>query len=479
MIIFSRSSTPDVVPEWMRHRIWNHGTEKQARETLRRHIQVILAMIHEYVDRNFERRIGFELEGILKTRNLHPVTETKRDLIILGDPALKDELGATQIEATKPPVVIGNGQGISPLVENITSLFQTMKQAARASDLVLLTVGIDPLILAREVKYSAKKPWYKAGQAYFNKYQVFPILPPPSLRIPRFLDGMDNPAVAGTASGLQFTFDTPNPKSAIEHLNLLVELAPEILAMSGFGSMLFQKFLGASALRIRIWKRSHNTLSAYQLARGMTGNIGMPPDYYHSFEEYLYRLLQYPIILKDRASIEQAFYTAIGHQWRTERLKFFIQNQKVCIESRVSPMQPTLEENIAVVAFAYGLLLFRAHKHGYELLPFRHVKTNFAQAEILGTRAQTYFRDGKNRIKRMPFRKLLPIRITQAQRGLEWIGINTTDAQEVLAPLKNREKVGNPGEQLVIGVRHHERKGAHGRDAIIETLHNLGALHNH
>ncbi|MFB6144477.1 MAG: hypothetical protein ABEJ98_04160, partial [Candidatus Nanohaloarchaea archaeon] len=227
-------------------------------------------------------------------------------------------------------------------------------------------------------------------------------------------------------------------------------ISPYISAISGNARFLGGKDTGLSDLRMILWNQSHNS----------EGKIGVLDSYYDSMEDYLSRVVSQEFIPGEKkGDLERA----VSNFWKDSRIK--VVEEDLVVESRISSVQPTPEEDVAVHGFYIGRLHY-ALQNNEELMEIWKVNENRKNALRDGLDADLHAPEGGKK----KASKLLLEEIDKARNGLEALDV---DPEGFLRILENRARKGlTPSDRKADKV---EKEGS-GRKVIYEAIKHLSGV---
>ena len=126
------------------------------------------------------------------------------------------------------------------------------------------------------------------------------------------------------------------------------------------------------------------------------------------------------------------------------------------IENRVLPAGPTVEDEIANMAFWLGLMkgLPEKYRDLPQKLPFDHAKENFLKAAQLGVEVQFAWLDEQLvSAQELILDELLPI----AEQGLQQAAIDEAESEHYLSIIRGRTETARTGSRWILGSYQHLR----------------------
>jgi len=379
-------------------------------------------------------KIGLELECHIaekETLDLAP-EEMRNSLTTNYGNTFGKELGAAQLEIRTKPIIT-NKDVFEVLTDNLT----TSQQLARSligNKYTLLNMGFHPLAEFNPAKRSETEEKYKLVPNFHNEYGG-------ELVRKFFQHGIDlgDAGIMGLANSVQCNIEAKSLGDAIDKQNRSFHISSYIWALASNAKFVGGKDIGFEDIRMKAWEVSHDTRDLEEILTETPLRVGLPKNYDNSIEEYFSRIVQYPFILSDK---KNAFEIGIGLNWNDTRIKFNRNSKTAIVEFRPISTQPTIEENIALMAFYVGRLLY-SQKTGEKLLPMPLVKSNREKVMKYGLDSRLYSYE-EGRIKLLEFRNIAERELKNAELGLTSEGI-TSYGFELL---RNRIKKGNPSNEL-------------------------------
>ncbi len=398
---------------------------------------------------------GLELEFTLTTGNLNLVPQVHRDDVIKQFPECTSvELGAHQLEVTTQPALDIQADGGWALAEDMETRLTNIFRYARNMGVQIARIGLYPLVKEKDIDYTR-------GAERYTKYHRCPTWHMDHQRSDanKTLQACEtvtvsNAYLVGLMNAVHFTVDARDFEDGVDKVNRSLMLSPIALAIGGNARYLNACDTGYSDARFPIWEISHDTRSPQEVASGRPTRIGLPSHYYTKVEDYFHDALSYPFVMNDPISLEHPFEVGIGILWRDARLKFFTEKKTIAVEFRPIALQPTLAEDVAMMLFYLGRLVW-SQRENEGLLPMEHVWRNKTQAMRKGLNAQMSYKEG-NGIKSARARDILPRELERATKGLRNLGMGEQEARHSMDILKERLSTGNPSELFARTVKEFE-----------------------
>lgn len=404
--------------------------------------------------------VGLELEFPLVTNGLTLVPQKIRDEIVGQFPQCTSvELAAHQLEVKNENPFNLSELGIENFEKDTSRCLQAIEYDLRKKDVQIMRIGCYPLIGISDVDHTK-------GDPKFEKYHRLPMWHTEHQRddADKFLQGTEsvevsNAYVVGLMNSVQITIDAFSFTDAIDKLNRSLMISPLATALGANAQYLALRNTGFADMRFISWEISHDFRTTEEVASGRQTRVGLPRRYYQSMTDYFNRVLSYPFILHDPISQEHHFEVGNGIYWRDARLKFFQDKKTVGIEFRPVSIQPTLHEDIAMMMFYAGRLLW-SQNHNEPLLPIEFVRANKSAAMKNGLNGQLYFLNNQNEIKLAPTKTVVADSIERSAEGLKLLNDSDKEIDNFLDVLRARITTGSPAEifaqkvKLFEGVSH-------------------------
>lgn len=357
-------------------------------------------------------KVGFEMEAALVDHMGIPVPEAVRDSIKDGVPGADPELGASQIEWRTDPIQLESDGGLQMLISQARERDEQMRMSASMHDAVLLRTGTQPLIALNQIERT-NKPKYKQVPDFHDRNRTRK-----DTKIGLWEDAVEVGAdVVALLNSLQCNLEAENLEDAIDLTNRSLMIGPLVVALSGNARFLEGKDTTFNDVRTTAWEISHDTRTDEEQKAGKGLRIGLPVDYFADIQDYFDRAGSHPFILDD---VNNALRIGIGLFWQDTRIKI-IGNSAV-VEFRPVSIQPSVEEDIAVMLFYLGRLQWSKQTQE-QLLPIEEVRQMRSLAMQVGI---------------LPFVGELPQELTRAQEALENFGMKKADLDPFFSILNQR-----------------------------------------
>jgi hypothetical protein len=397
---------------------------------------------------------GYELEAWLINRTGNPVAINKEFLEQADNPLLSPELAKFNIELNVEPEKL-SGKVLSIFENKLDKLWQQCSITARSLDSEILAIGILPTLQDSDLtlKNISLLDRYKALNEQVLRQRN-------GVEIELNINGDDHLHVRhkdvmleAAATSLQIHIQVPQELAA-RYYNASVLLSAPMVAISANSPCLFGKRLWQET-RIPVFEQAVPTGGYGGAASGPVHRVSFGSDYVRRslFECFQENLEHYPVLLPVhyREDINKVRHLRLhnGTIWRWNRpLIGFDEDQTphLRIEHRVCASAPTTVDDIANIAFYYGLVHFYAtiDEPPENTMPFTDAKSNFYRAAQLGLKHKTKWFDPKiDSMQNIILNKLL----IEADIGLNKLGIDHAESQYYLSIIQQRVEKNKTGSQ--------------------------------
>lgn len=413
-------------------------------------------------------RVGFELEYSILDRRYNQCSQRRRDRIISQFPSFCDkELGASQLEMRIGPIDILSHQ-FGTLEEEYAAKQLQIERALAVHGYHLLRSGTNPFVSIAEVKRTAKVFKYKRCPDFHNQYKRKDINTVVGSR--ERVDVGDADCIS-LFNACHINIDSMSCKDAIDKLNRSLMLSPMMIAIGANGRLLDLKDTGIADIRFIAWEISHDIRTPEEVANGDLTRVGMPDRYYTDMNDYFNRILEHPFVLGEDPSVwPHSFEVGIGLNWRDARIKFLDGLRQVAVvEFRPLPMQPTLEEDLAMTLFYLGRLTW-SQQTNEELIPIDDLIIDKANAMNHGLLAELHFHDQDGKINRGTARDFLPLEFSRTAKGLRSLGMSRSNTKRFYEVLLPRLEIGTPADQLSFAFYQYRQSTRTAKGAMIRAL---------
>jgi hypothetical protein len=418
---------------------------------------------------------GYELEAWLIDQGARPVTINEKFLELANNDLLSPELAKFNIELNVEPERL-SGNVLSIFEKKLATLWQQCSDTAQSLNSDILGIGILPTLQDSDLTLNniSLLDRYRALNEQILRQRN-------GVEIELNINGDDHlhtshkdVMLEAAATSLQIHIQVP-ADVATRYYNASVLLSAPMVAVSAnspclFGSRLWQES------RIPVFEQAIPTGGYGGAAAGPVHRVSFGTHYVRDslFECFQENLEHFPILLpvKYQADINEVRHLRLhnGTIWRWNRPLIGFDEDKaphLRIEHRVCASAPSTIDNIANIAFFYGLVHYYAtldKPPEYEI-PFAEAKQNFYRSAQLGLKNQTRWLGGKtDSLQRIILDSLL----IEAETGLYKLGIDENDSQRYLSVIKQRVEKNRTGSQWQL-----DFLNAHQGDRTLLTLNYL------
>lgn len=418
-------------------------------EAFRSQAEAILASPERFMKPPGTLRVGLEMEAAIIAPDCSAATEAQRNAVIAGIPFADVELGASQLEWRTEPIVINNNGGLTAMADQAVERDRMMADAAGAQGLHILRRGTNPFVAIPGVVRTSKE-----------KYQQVPDFHNAHRQRTDTVIGNAEPVDVGDAAvvallnSLQCNTEAESLPDAVDLLNRSLAIGPMVVALSGNAGFLAGQDTGFRDVRMTAWETSHDTRSVEERKAGKALRVGLPDSYFADVKDYFERIGSHPFILDNP---EHALQVGIGLFWNDTRIKFI--GDSAVVEFRPTSIQPTVMEDLAIMTFYLGRLMWSRQNHE-ELPPIESVREQRALAMERGI---------------LPFADALPAELARAREGLLKMGVVSSLTQPLFAILEERIAAGKTPADVsaeTFAARMRENGGDRD-DALRHTFNNL------
>jgi hypothetical protein len=397
---------------------------------------------------------GYELEAWLINRTGNPVAINKEFLEQADNPLLSPELAKFNVELNVEPHKL-SADVLSVFENKLNILWQHCSRTARSLDSEILAIGILPTLQDSDLTLNniSLLDRYRALNEQVLRQRN-------GVEITLNINGDDHLQVShkdvmleAAATSLQIHIQVPQDIAA-RYYNASILLSAPMVAISANSPCLFGKRLWQET-RIPVFEQAVPTGGYGGAAFGPVHRVSFGLDYARRslFECFQENLEHYPLLLpvhyQDDIGKLKHLRLHNGTIWRWNRpLIGFDEDQTphLRIEHRVCASAPSTVDDIANIAFYYGLVHFYAtlDEPPENIMPFADAKSNFYRAAQLGLKHKTRWLDKKtDTLQNIILNKLLK----EAEEGLHKLGIDPEDTERYLGIIQQRAEKNRTGSQ--------------------------------
>ncbi len=369
----------------------------------------ILANEATFIKNDKSVKIGLEVEYSITNSDCHQQSENVRNAIISENSEFTDvELGAAQLELRTDPIDITQDEGITQVFDQLKEREHSVCLSAARKGSRVIKAGSNPFVLPEDIVRTNKQ-----------KYQDVPNFHNDNKR--RGLNtvigsepiDVGDAAIIAVMNSVQANIEAKNFSDAIDKINRSLIISPIATALGANARFVGLRDTGMEDVRMVAWEISHDTRTLEQSESGFLTRVGLPGFYYKNMRDYLQRVSAYPFILHIP---EHALEVSIGLYWNDARIKFI--NDSIVVEFRPVSTQPTPEENVAIMSFYVGRLLW-SQNHRETLLPIELVRQNKKAAMEKGLDALIWTIDTEQGLCQLQAREMVNSEMAKAIAGLK------------------------------------------------------------
>lgn len=425
---------------------------------LLRDVNALDLMIERGMIESGIRRMGAEQEFCLVKPDYSPSTYAIDVLKEINDPHFTTELAVYNLEANLDPIEI-KGNCFEQTHQQLTSLIDHAREAARRFDNKVILTGILPTIRRRELELTYLTPITR----YLQLNDIMREMRGSDFSL--HLRGVDeltllHESILFEACNTSFQLHLQlNPDDMVQSYNWAQAIAGPVLSVCTNSPLLLGRELW-SETRIALFQQSvdiRNTASTSldREARVSFGTEWLKESITNIFKDDIARhtmILSTELNEDSMAMVTQgdvpalhALRTHNGTIYRWNRPCYGVANGKahLRIENRYIPSGPTLTDEIANFAFWIGLMLGRPTQYDntQELMDFRDAKANFIKAARCGKESQMHWMGKVMPAADLIRKELLPI----AYNGLRKAAVDEEDITRYLSiiELRNNRMTGS------------------------------------
>lgn len=412
---------------------------------------------------------GYELEAWLIDDKGKPAAINEAFLRSADDDLLSPELARFNIELNVDPQQLSDDV-LTRFESGLDDLWQRCSATARGLGSEIMGVGILPTLEDSELTLEniSLLDRYKALNEQVLRQRK-------GVEIELNINGEDHLQVShrdvmleSAATSLQIHTQVPQDMAA-RYYNASVILSAPMVAVSGNSPCLFGRRLWHET-RIPVFEQSVPTGGYGGAAAGPVHRVSFGSDYIREslFECFHENLEHFPVLLPVHyhTSPDEVRHLRLhnGTIWRWNRpLIGFDENDgdsrkpHLRIEHRVCASAPSTIDNIANIAFYYGLAQYYATRdiEPESEMAFTDAKDNFYRAAQIGLKHKTRWMSKKtDTLQRIILERML----LEAETGLYRLGISQSDSRRYLGVIQQRVESNQTGSrwQLDFLDAHHD-----------------------
>jgi len=397
---------------------------------------------------------GYELEAWLVDSSARPAPINEAFLERANNTLLSPELAQFNIELNVDSQPLSN-RVLSSFEKNLSTLWQQCSVTASTLNANILGIGILPTLEDTDLTIS--------NISLLNRYKAL------NEQVLRHRHGIDielningeehlqvshkDVMLEAAATSLQIHIQVPQ-ESAARYYNASVFLSAPMVAVSANSPCLFGRHLWQET-RIPVFEQAVPTGGYGGAASGPVHRVSFGSDY---IRESLYACFQenidhYPVLLpvEYNSTNSELNYVRLhnGTIWRWNRPLIGFDNDgtpHLRIEHRVCASAPSTIDNIANIAFYYGLIHYYATSEtpAEHTISFAEAKDNFYRSAQIGLKHKTrWLTQETQTLQKIILDRLL----IEAETGLYKLGIDEKDTQRYLSIIQQRVEHNKTGSQ--------------------------------
>ncbi|OOY56108.1 glutamate--cysteine ligase [Solemya velum gill symbiont] len=390
---------------------------------------------------------GYELETWLVDADGMPAASNGEFLNHLGSEDAVAELARFNVEFNAPPSRL-TGNLLSHMQVQLEQLWQSGQQVAEGLDTSLLATGILPTVEQRDLVL--------ANMSDSTRYQAL------NQQVLRLREGRAIHLDIKGSEHLQMTHHDVMLEAATTSFQIHLQFPHHLVArIYNASKIVSAPLIAASAnspflFQYSLWDETRIPLFEQSVPVGASDysqrvSFGVRYADESLFEIFDANLKRYPIMLPMLIDAKPEEFAHLrlhnGTIWRWNRPLIGFNRDgtpHLRIEQRVVPAGPTLSDQVANIAFYYGMVVAMAHMPDApeKKLPFAASRDNFYAAARASLSASVNWLDGRQvGMQKLVLDELLPL----ASQGLEQLGIDQDDAEHYLSIVRERVASGQTG----------------------------------
>jgi gamma-glutamyl:cysteine ligase YbdK (ATP-grasp superfamily) len=395
---------------------------------------------------------GYELEAWLMDSDQFPRPDNEVLLKYADNALLSPELARFNFELNVEPRPL-HSDVLSQFRSSLSQLWQQCAEQAAASGNDIIGIGILPTLTDADLTLEniSTLDRYRALNEHVLRLRDGE---PIELNIvgnehlqSRHMDVM----LEAAATSLQIHIQAPQDL-AVRYYNASILLSAPMVAISANSPFLFGKQLWEET-RIPVFEQSVPTGGFAGASHGPLQRVGFGTGYARESmaECFVENLEHYPIMLpvNYHQDVGQLRHLRLhnGTIWRWNRPLIGFDDDgtpHIRVEHRVCAAGPSIEDNIANIAFYYGLVHYYATltEPAEDIISFTQSRTGFYAAAQHGIHAHIDWVDGeRSTIQRLVLDRLL----VECETGLHKLGIYQEDIDHYLSIIDKRIASGQTG----------------------------------
>jgi gamma-glutamyl:cysteine ligase YbdK (ATP-grasp superfamily) len=408
---------------------------------------------------------GYEMEAWLVDKNALPSSSNQAFLEKANSPLLTTELAQFNVELNAEPDKLNN-KLLSHFEQDFSQHWKYCQEVAEEIDCRLLGIGILPSLTEQHLSMNniSNLERYRALNEQVLKQREGKAFQLNISGREALKSEHRNVMLEAAATSLQIHLQVPQEK-ALRYYNASIFISAPLVAISANSPYLFGKDLW-SETRIPLFEQAVNVGGFQGAAQGPVHRVSFGTDYARQslmecFEE---NIQHFPILLpmQFNDSKQKLKHVSLhnGTIWRWNRPLIGFDDDgtpHLRIEHRVIPSGPSISDNIANMAFFYGLVSFYANQDipPESQIEFSQARDNFYTAAQHGLSDKiTWPGCDRCSIRYLILNRLLD----EAESGLRKLSINEKDIEHYLGIIEARaehDQTGSDWQRKF--VEHHGR----------------------
>lgn len=388
---------------------------------------------------------GFELEAWLVDEQARPVPLNDAFLERLSNPLVVPELSRFNVELNTHPQTL-TGDCFTRMEQELNSTWQACRLTAADLDARLLMIGILPTVQESDLtlaNMSAMKRYRALNEQVLQLRKGAPL----ELDIhgrEQLKTRHGNVMLESATTSFQIHLKVA-PRLAVRSYNAAILLSAPMVAVSANSPFLFGRDLWDET-RIPLFEQSVAVGGYAGVAQGPLRRVSFGTGYARRslLECFVENEQHFPVLLpilfdeQDTSLPHLRLHNGTIWRWNRPLLGFDADGTPhLRIEHRVVPGGPTVVDEMANMAFFYGLITSLVHQAEAveEQLPFAEARDNFYAAARDGLDARIKWLDGKkHQMSYLLQERLLPL----AREGLERLEIDVGARERYLDIIDQR-----------------------------------------
>lgn len=414
-------------------------------ENLELETQLVAGWFQQKKFYSHQLQAGYELEACLIDQHARPYPCNQSFLKLANSPLLTSELAQFNVELNSEPVAIQTNF-LSLLQQDFQKHWTYCQQQAEKISARILSIGILPSLTEQDLTLTNISPLqrYHALNEQILKHrngEAFHLNINGHQSIKR---DYKNVMLEAATTSLQIHLQVPQEK-AVRYYNAAMIISAPMVAISANSAILFAKDIWSES-RIPLFEQSVNVGGFNGAAHGPIQRVSFGTAYArHSLMECFHENKEhFPILLPTHFTHDPSTLKHLnlhnGTIWRWNRPLIGFNDDgspHLRIEHRVMASGPSIIDNVANMAFFYGLIHYYANREipAESQLDFSITRDNFYTAAQHGLHTKINWPDcDRCNIRHLILNRLLD----EAQMGLNALKLNPVDIDFYLNIIQSR-----------------------------------------